>query len=602
MKNELYLETHTSKENYDKTSILKVSLESLITYCVYKYCIPLDIKLYFVHTTDSSDKTLLNLQADHIDFVHKEDICWQVASCLYPVILFDDTIITGLCAVSRHICRHRTSAPSSNEYDDGLLSFRQGCLQAPNEVSIWTKFCEVDLIKTVKELLSEEKLDEIPKSLIRFENHLNKPVKIHNIFKVARELKKENIKSEDNVDHINSSTININGLKDEARMPKHRKWKSNKKKSEIDIPLKIEDLDLNHQFAEGPFLTLADLVLLPSYHIIVQIIGKNMFESLFPLTYKWFLKVTNINEVISLELILQTIKALPLPIVKSLEIPKIEDVSLYKSDPKRHNPKRRLFTKPEDIEKALDVIEDGMELDVSNLEFEALDWNEIPDGANPAAGHLPDERVVRKSQQLENLCQAVISMAQDGNYIVDFCSGSGHLGILVAHLLPKCTIILLENKEQSLLRARDRVHKMGLTNVYFFQCNLDFFIGKFDIGIALHACGIASDLVLDKCLKSNAKFVLCPCCYGSVHATDRLVYPRSSKFKSMTIDQYLCIGHTADQTHKDHPLTVRGERCMAIIDSDRARLAEEHGYKVTLSRLKPLSCTDKNNLLVGVPS
>ncbi|CAH2092742.1 unnamed protein product [Euphydryas editha] len=606
MKNELYLETYTPKEKFEKSFLLKVSLESLITYYVYKYCNPLNIKLYFVHTTDSDDKELLYLKADCIDFVEKKNIAWQVASCLFPVALFDDTVITGLCAVSRHICKYRSSAYSPHENDDGLLSFRKGCLQAPNEVSIWTKFCEVDLIKTVKELLGEVKLKEIPKSLIRFENHLNKPVKLHNMFKVARDLKKVTLKTNDYVEIVQSlnPSAEITQTHDGTKIPKQRKWKSNiKKQADIISSLNVEELGLEHQFAEGPFLTLADLVLLPSYYITVKKIGKDMFEALFPLSYKWFLKVSNLKEIVNLDLLLQTISALSLPLMKSLEIPKIEDVSLYKSDPKRHNPKKRLFTKPEDIEKALDSVQDGMELNLSILEFEeVVDWNKIPDGANPAAGHLPNERVIRKSQQLENLCQAVLVMAKEGDYIVDFCSGSGHLGILLAYLLPKCTIILLENKEQSLLRARDRVHNMGLTNVYFFQCNLDFFIGKFDIGIALHACGIASDLVLDKCLNANAKFVLCPCCYGSLHATDRLIYPRSSKFRNMTIDQYLCIGHTADQTHKEHPLTVRGERCMAIIDSDRARFAEEYGYKVTLSRLKPLSCTDKNNLLVGVPS
>lgn len=114
---------------------------------------------------------------------------------------------------------------------------------------------------------------------------------------------------------------------------------------------------------------------------------------------------------------------------------------------------------------------------------------------------------------------------------------------------------------------------------------LTFFIGKFDIGVALHARGIATDLVLDKCFKANAKFVLCPCCYGSLHSNDRLAYPcSSSKFGSVRTDQYLCIGHAVDQTHEDHPLTERGSLCMAIIDSDRARLAKEFEYTVTLSR------------------
>lgn len=38
---------------------------------------------------------------------------------------------------------------------------------------------------------------------------------------------------------------------------------------------------------------------------------------------------------------------------------------------------------------------------------------------------------------------------------------------------------------------------------------------------------------------------------------------------------------------------------MNLVDTDRARLAEEYGYNVTLCSLKPLSCTPKNNLLIG---
>ncbi|XP_045774798.1 glutathione S-transferase C-terminal domain-containing protein homolog [Maniola jurtina] len=602
MKNEVYLLTYSSKEEFNQTGTIKIPMESLITYCVHKYCQSEEVKLKFVHTANNVDKALLNLNCECIEFIDYCEIPWQVSSCVYPTVFYNSTIITGLCAVSRHICRYRSSPQSPQEAEEGLLGFRKGCLQAPNEVSIWTKFCEIDLLNSVKDLLLGERNVKVPKSLVKFENHLKKPVRIHNVYKIARELKKETITSINKDTLINIVSKDSNSLNDQ-RMPKNRKWKSNvKKELEVDCCVKIEDLNVTHKFAEGPFFTLADLVLFAPYNIVMKSFGENVIESLLPLTFKWFSNTKSMKELGNVNYLFQTIDVKPLSI-ENMELPHTEDVSLYKSDPKRLNPKKRLFTKPEDIENALNVLEEGMELGLSNFSIDkSFDWNVIPDGANPAAGHLPDERVIRKSKQLENLCLAVLSMAKEGDHIVDFCCGSGHLGILIAYLLPKCTVILLENKEQSLSRGKERVQQMGLQNVYFFQCNLDFFIGKFDIGIALHACGIASDLVLDKCLEANAKFVICPCCYGSLHATDRLVYPRSSVFKNLSIDQYLCIGHTADQTHQEHPLSVRGARCMAIIDSDRARLAQKFGYKVTLSRLKPLSCTPKNNLLIGVPS
>ncbi|CAH2236029.1 jg7320 [Pararge aegeria aegeria] len=604
MKNEVYLLTYSSNEEYKQTGIIKIPLESLITYCVHKYCRSEEVKLNFLHASNDKDIGLLDLSDSCIEFIDNSEIPWQVSSCAYPSVLYKNTIITGLCAVSRHICKYRSSPLSPSESEEGLLGFRKGCLQAPNEVSIWTKFCEIDLLNSANHLVHKEILSEIPESLVRFENHLKKPVRIHNVYKIARDLKKENIIS-NNKDTVNSISDlkKVNKSSEKTRTPKVRKWKSNiKKELEVECSVKVEDLNVEHQFAEGPFFTLADLILFTLYSIVIKSLDEKVIESLLPLTYKWFSNVQRMEELKNINNIIHTINIKELSI-ENMELPHTEDVSLYKSDPKRLNPKKRLFTKPEDIQNALSILEEGMELGLSDSGFvKGLDWSLIPDGANPSAGHLPDERVVRKSQQLENLCLAVLAMANEGNFIVDFCSGSGHLGILIAYLLPKCTVILLENKEQSLLRARDRVHKMGLQNVYFFQCNLDFFVGKFDIGIALHACGIASDLVLDKCLKANAKFVICPCCYGSLHATDRLIYPRSAMFRKMTISQYLCIGHTADQTHKEHPLTIRGARCMAVIDSDRARLAEEFGFKVTLSRLKPLSCTPKNNLLIGVPS
>jgi len=44
-------------------------------------------------------------------------------------------------------------------------------------------------------------------------------------------------------------------------------------------------------------------------------------------------------------------------------------------------------------------------------------------------------------------------------------------------------VILIENKEESLVRARDRSAQLGLTNIGFIQTNLDYFTGNFNIGV-----------------------------------------------------------------------------------------------------------------------
>lgn len=105
----------------------------------------------------------------------------------------------------------------------------------------------------------------------------------------------------------------------------------------------------------------------------------------------------------------------------------------------------------------------------------SFDWDAVPVEANPQGGQLPESRLERKGQQLENLAKAALKLARNGDVIVDFCSGAGHLGIILAHFLPRCQVILLENKEESLRRARLRVEKLNLSNVSFYQCNLDYF-------------------------------------------------------------------------------------------------------------------------------
>ncbi|XP_076467808.1 glutathione S-transferase C-terminal domain-containing protein-like [Babylonia areolata] len=230
-----------------------------------------------------------------------------------------------------------------------------------------------------------------------------------------------------------------------------------------------------------------------------------------------------------------------------------------------------------------------------------LDWDSLPASVHPRQGQVPAKRVERKCQQLENLVTAVMEVARPGDVIVDFCSGGGHLGLAIAHLLPHCKVYLVENKEESLLRAQGRIAALHSNNVVLFQCNMDYFVGPFEVGVCLHACGSATDMVLHHCLHNQAAFVICPCCYGSIQQTHLLTYPRSRQYqeKQVTYKEFLTLGHAADQTEFNIALEQQGRQCMNLVDSDRAQLAREAGYAVTLTSLQPLTCSPKNNLLIG---
>lgn len=301
--------------------------------------------------------------------------------------------------------------------------------------------------------------------------------------------------------------------------------------------------------------------------------------------------------------------------MKQSDLSKLESAkgfSLYKSDPKRYKPKNRLFTKQNDINESLIKINKNLNIcnsrsGKSHNDVTEFDWSSIPYDALPEGGQLPQIRLNRKKDQLKSLAQEIIEIAKPGNRIVDFCSGAGHLGILLAYILPKCEIILLENKEESLIRAKRRVDALQLKNIEFFQCNLDYFHGHFDIGTSLHACGVATDIVLLHCIRQRANFVCCPCCYGGIHQMPHISYPRSAHFHAanITSNDYMYIAHCADQAHDINkgPCNIvkseQGQYCMDIIDTDRKKYAEECGYLVTLKRLTPENCTPKNRLLIG---
>jgi len=69
-------------------------------------------------------------------------------------------------------------------------------------------------------------------------------------------------------------------------------------------------------------------------------------------------------------------------------------------------------------------------------------------------------------------------------------------------------------RQASVELVRSRVKKAGLNNVEVIHGLVQDYLEPFDLAIALHACGEASDLVQDLSLHHQAGFVLCPCCVG----------------------------------------------------------------------------------------
>jgi hypothetical protein len=141
----------------------------------------------------------------------------------------------------------------------------------------------------------------------------------------------------------------------------------------------------------------------------------------------------------------------PPSVSSHLSFPQVPAQSLYKSDPKRNNPASRIFTRQNDVDRVLTQI-GNLDLQLFNSTeapscpgvcVDSIDWSTLPRDVHPMGGELPPDRVAKKCHQLENMTSAVLRLARTGDTIVDFCSGGGHLGIVIAFMMPSATVILV---------------------------------------------------------------------------------------------------------------------------------------------------------------
>ncbi|CAL1532458.1 unnamed protein product [Lymnaea stagnalis] len=397
--------------------------------------------------------------------------------------------------------------------------------------------------------------------------------------------------------------------------------------SELIQQLHVKDIQYVHTYSEGIEMTVADLILIVYLYHLLETLDFNYvtLNGHIPSIMQWACHMASLTTVAdaghkmgwrmrSLATLFTTVRSssacissdghhMDVTFVKGVE-PAAGDDDDDEMELSRCAKMKHKAVKPEVIQ-AVKKLENANVQAVKGEhpcgEQVQIDWSSLPPDVHPREGDVPEKRTKRKCQQIENLVTAVQSVAKSGDVLVDFCSGGGHLGIVLAYMLPDCQVFLVENKEESLLKSCNRLKSLNLRNVILYQCNLDYFTGQFDVGTCLHACGSATDMILQLCLNSFASFVICPCCYGSIQKTHLLSYPRSQVFikANLTYKEFLTLGHAADQTELNIVMEDQGHQCMNLVDTDRAEYAKEMNYNVTLCALHPLSCTPKNNLLVG---
>lgn len=429
--NYLLLEFNEADENVD---VFHLTTESYISIFLWKFLHAQDDIKVKLAKTNKASATSVPINFNGI----KHDIFKEKQDRKLPMLQLDGCHnVVGLCSVLRGICRLMKHAPSGPMATQ-LLGFKENCLLSPSEVSLWTSFCEREMVGCAERLMATSGEIQFPIEMVKLERDLANPVRVHNVYKVARDTK-------------NDQSI-----------------KSGSK------------VDLEHKYCHGNDMSLSDAVLYSIYKLIfTTAIDVEDIKDIIPLTVKWFnnMELEQLNK--PFETLRQcTVEMKKVPVTFSSEIPQvIEDgkyFSLFKRDLTGYKHRnRRIFTE----QTAVDIVLD--KLKSLNIDISSAPGDPSQDSINDEyvrellkCGELPAERLDKKKSQLKSLTNEVLKIAQPEDVIVDFCSGTGHLGFLIAKLLPDCHIIILENKEESINRAKAKAKLLKLHNVTFYQCNL----------------------------------------------------------------------------------------------------------------------------------
>ncbi|XP_068537997.1 glutathione S-transferase C-terminal domain-containing protein [Anas acuta] len=602
-------------------------LHTSISLFLLSYCDCKLFKIFLVLTGEDVDNQFVtkNLLGDlEVHLISRCQLPMVVQSCCLPAVVAKDGKFcrAGLAVVLRHIIQKTYEADPSKKYVLELLGFKKTCLKACAEVSQWTRLCEISIPLAVEGFLtaSPEHCQAVPADILQLERKLGEPVRVHNDDKIRRQkLQQQKAGAKAAVPGL-SKEVTEEGKTaevDDHPLPSlelsvafsklHVQETSNAlREAPVIRRTKTSDLPpLDHIFAEGLYFTLADIVLLPCIHQFLvhsKKQGKNLGN--LPLISSWYRRV---QEVPGIKKAADkcSMQLLQLPELMPAPEEQLQDFSSVPDELEEEHEDNHFIGGPRPTMTKL--MESGIEAKFSPHPCPnwTIDWSNLPSAVSPGEGKMSSDRALRKQQQLNNLVAAVTKLAKPGDVIVDFCSGGGHVGIVLAYMLPSCQVVLIENKELSLIRAKDRSDELGLNNISFIQANLDYFNGTFNIGVALHACGVATDMVIEHCIKARAAFVISPCCYGFIQNTVKFKYPRSNQFKEiLSYKEHMILCRFADQTAVQLPPERRlvGKQCMGLVDLDRAWAAEGSNYSVQVISMEPESCSPKNNMFVGTPT
>lgn len=170
--------------------------------------------------------------------------------------------------------------------------------------------------------------------------------------------------------------------------------------------------------------------------------------------------------------------------------------------------------------------------------------------------------------------------------IYDLCSGKSYLSFAVYHYMTvikgrRVTMYCVDLKRDVILWCEALARELGYVGMRFSVEDIKTLVpvGEPDMVISLHACDVATDIVLDTAIRLGAKIILStPCCHNYLN----------SRIKADSLEFVTAYPH------------LKNKLCEAITDAMRLARLKAAGYSVAAPELTDPENTPKNTLLRAV--
>jgi hypothetical protein len=195
-----------------------------------------------------------------------------------------------------------------------------------------------------------------------------------------------------------------------------------------------------------------------------------------------------------------------------------------------------------------------------------------------------DEKKVHELEGLLPEIARALGASKRARVLVDAAAGKAYAGILAVRLLglgAHVRVIAIEHNHARNADARDAAASAGieLETRAGDVADPSLWPDAPDVVVALHACGDASDAIIDNAARARAKkLLLVPCCTGkSIAARARAV----TKADALGLPEHA---------------EVRARFYQALVDAERTLALEAAGYPVEVVAFVPSTVTPHNLL------